>query len=186
MRRLLDRIVACAVLVATSPILLIASIAVFLGDGRSPIFSQTRLGKDEREFKLYKLRTMRLGTPSVTSHELDDSALTPLGGTLRRLKLDELPQMINVIRGDMALVGPRPGLPSDQRLLTARRTHGVFEVLPGITGIAQIRGIDMSTPEILAMVDAEYLTSQTLATDIRLMFQTATGRGSGDALGRTP
>lgn len=186
MRPFLDRIIACAVLVVTFPILLIASVAVFCGDRRSPVYAQMRLGKNEQEFKLYKLRTMRPGTPSVTSHELNDSALTPLGGTLRRLKLDELPQMINVLRGEMALVGPRPGLPTDQRLTAARRTHGVFDVLPGITGIAQLRGIDMSTPETLAMVDAEYLGSQTLATDLKLLFQTARGKGSGDALGATP
>lgn len=126
---------------------------------------------------------MSPGTPSVTSHELTSSALTPLGGTLRRFKLDELPQLVNVIKGEMALVGPRPGLPTDDRLTKARREHGVFDILPGITGVAQIRGVDMSTPERLAEVDAEYLTSQTLSADLKLLFQTATGKGTGDALG---
>lgn len=175
--------IATFALIATGPILASAALAVFLGDRHNPIFAQTRLGKAEQKFTLYKLRTMSPETPSVTSHELTAAALTPLGGTLRRLKLDELPQLVNVIRGEMALVGPRPGLPTDDRLTKARREHGVFDALPGITGIAQLRGVDMSTPERLAEVDAEYLTSQTLALDLTILFQTATGRGAGDALG---
>lgn len=186
MRRLIDSLIAAGVLIATGPLVATAAIAVFVSDRRNPIFSQTRLGKAEREFTLYKLRTMRPDTPNVTSHELSETALTPLGSTLRRLKLDELPQMVNVLKGDMALVGPRPGLPNDERLTMARREHGVFNALPGITGLAQVNGIDMSEPEYLAEVDSDYLSSRSLLGDLRLIVQTATGQGAGDALGSTP
>lgn len=183
MRKLVDRIVAACGLLATTPISLAILIVVFAADRRNPIFAQSRLGQSETPFTLYKFRTMRPETPSVTTHNLSQSALTPVGAILRQTKLDELPQLVNVLKGEMALVGPRPGLPDDTALTTARRAAGVFDVLPGITGLAQLSGIDMSDPDRLAGVDAEYVAMQSARVDLRLVAQTICGGGSGDALG---
>ena len=183
LRRVLDFALATVGLVAASPLLVLAAMAIYLNDRRNPIFSQERLGKNEKVFTLYKLRTMHPKTPTVATHNLTEAALTPIGSLLRKTKLDELPQLVNVIRGDMSLVGPRPGLPGHHRLTEARRNEGVFEILPGITGLAQLQGVDMSQPEKLASTDREYIEERTLLGDLRLLVQTAVGTGNGDAIG---
>jgi len=108
------------------------------------------------------------------------SAVTPLGRHLRRLKLDELPQLWNILRGEMSFVGPRPCLPSQTALVKARRRHGLDRLRPGITGISQVAGVDMSDPERLATLDATYLQNMSLGTDIRLILATVLGAGQGD------
>ena len=125
---------------------------------------------------------MRLGTASVATHLADASAVTPFGRFLRRTKLDELPQVWNVLRGEMSLVGPRPCLPNQDELIAERQKRGVFEVRPGITGLAQVNGIDMSDPVKLATVDAQMIESLTLRDYFRFIVLTATGKGSGDRI----
>jgi O-antigen biosynthesis protein WbqP len=149
-------------------------------DTGSPLFRQERVGRYQRSFTLVKFRTMRLDTASVATHLADASAVTRFGRFLRRTKLDELPQLWNVLRGEMSLVGPRPCLPNQEELIAERQKRRVFEVRPGITGLAQVSGIDMSQPARLAEVDEQMIRTLTLADYFRYLLVTVTGKGSGD------
>jgi O-antigen biosynthesis protein WbqP len=149
-------------------------------DNRSPLFRQQRVGRHQQPFVLVKFRTMRPDTASVATHLADASAITRFGHFLRRTKLDELPQLWNVLKGDMSLVGPRPCLFNQKELITERAQRGVFNYRPGITGLAQIQGIDMSTPELLAKTDAEMLKRLDLVSYFQFIFLTVLGKGSGD------
>ena len=162
------------------PLFLILAVANWLD--KSLIFSQTRVGLGQKPFTLYKLRTMKLSTASVASHLVDANAITPFGRFLRKTKLDELPQLWNVLKGDMSLVGPRPCLPNQVELIEARAKQGVFSVRPGITGLAQINNIDMSTPELLAETDAEMIRTMSVKNYFRYLIKTVTGSGQGDAV----
>lgn len=164
------------------PVILVLAVAIRLTSPGPALFKQARLGREERVFTLYKLRTMAVGTPNSASHEVSGSYVTSLGSLLRRLKLDELPQLWNVLTGDMSLVGPRPGLPQQQALTEARRKRGIFAVRPGVTGPAQVNGVDMSTPEELAAADRAYVQSPTIASYCRYLLLTLAGRGRGDAV----
>src|SRR5690554_7173326 len=123
---------------------------------------------------------MKKGTASVASHLASADAITPFGRFLRRTKLDELPQLWNVLKGEMSLVGPRPCLFNQEELINERASRGVLDVRPGITGLAQVNDIDMSTPKLLAETDARMLASLNLKHYFRYIVQTATGKGSGD------
>jgi lipopolysaccharide/colanic/teichoic acid biosynthesis glycosyltransferase len=107
-------------------------------------------------------------------------AITGVGAFLRKTKIDELPQVWNILRGELSLVGPRPGLPVQTKLTDERQAHGVFSVLPGITGLAQINGVDMSDPERLARMDAHYIAQRGLLLDLKIILATFLGRGQGD------
>jgi O-antigen biosynthesis protein WbqP len=173
-------VVACGLfLLFFWPILLIVIIAVRLQSPGPAIFRQVRVGKDGRPFTCYKLRTMYSGTANLPTHEVQASSVTPLGERLRRFKVDELPQLCNVLIGDMSLVGPRPCLPSQTALVEARRQRGVLEVRPGITGLAQVNGVDMSDANRLAEIDAQYVRTQSLRGDFRLILATLRGQGVG-------
>jgi O-antigen biosynthesis protein WbqP len=123
---------------------------------------------------------MKLGTAHVPTHMVSKNAITPLGALLRRTKLDELPQIWNVLRGEMSFVGPRPGLPNQFELIQARVAFGVYSVRPGITGLAQINTIDMSTPELLAETDAQMLRELSLVNYFKYLIRTVAGKGAGD------
>jgi len=155
-----------------------------LFDTGSPLFVQERVGRRERPFKLVKFRTMRCDTASVASHLADASAITPFGRFLRRTKLDELPQLWNVLRGDMSLVGPRPNLFNQEDLINARKAENVYGVRPGITGLAQIKSIDMSKPDLLAETDAEMISTMSVANYFKYIFLTVAGKGQGDRVRR--
>jgi O-antigen biosynthesis protein WbqP len=179
MKRAFD-VVACGLfLLLFWPILLIVIIAIRLQSPGPAIFRQVRVGKDGRPFTCYKLRTMYSGTANLPTHEVQASSVTPLGERLRRFKVDELPQLCNVLIGDMSLVGPRPCLPSQTALVEARRQLGVLEVRPGITGLAQVNGVDMSDANRLAEIDAQYVRTQSLIGDFRLILATLRGQGVG-------
>jgi lipopolysaccharide/colanic/teichoic acid biosynthesis glycosyltransferase len=179
MIRLFDVLFAATGLMLGAPLFALLLIVVWW-DTRSPLFRQVRLGRGRREFTLVKFRTMRLDTADVPTHMVSAAAVTPLGAFLRRSKLDELPQLWNVLRGDMSLVGPRPGLPAQHELVRARESEGVFAARPGITGLAQLRGIDMSTPELLARTDAEMLRGLNVRRYFAYIVRTALGGGAGD------
>ena len=179
MIRFLDFVFSLLGLVVLSPVLLALMLIGYFDTG-SPLFRQERVGRHQKPFTLVKLRTMRVGTPGVATHLASASAITPLGRFLRRTKLDELPQLWNVLRGEMSLVGPRPCLFSQAELVAARAERGVFEARPGITGLAQIQGIDMSTPVLLAQTDARMLASLTVSRYLSYIFRTIVGGGSGD------
>lgn len=150
------------------------------------LFLQDRVGRNGRVFRCVKLRTMTTDTPNVASHEAGTATITPIGRKLRATKLDELPQLWNVLKGEMSMVGPRPCLPVQAEVIEARRRHGVLDMVPGITGLSQIQGIDMSTPDLLAQTDRRYRDLQGLLFDIRIILATARGRGSGDAAAAKP
>jgi lipopolysaccharide/colanic/teichoic acid biosynthesis glycosyltransferase len=121
-------------------------------------------------------------TPSLATHLASSHTITPLGRFLRRTKLDELPQLWNVLKGEMSLVGPRPGLPNQPELTVAREKLGIFKVRPGITGLPQINGIDMSTPELLAQTDARMIAEMSVCNYFKYIFLTVLGKGSGDRI----
>jgi O-antigen biosynthesis protein WbqP len=179
MIRILDMLFALLGLVVGAPVLLVLAVLGLLDTG-SPFFRQTRVGRYQHPFTLWKFRTMRPGTASVATHLADSSAITSLGRFLRRTKLDELPQLWNVLRGDMSLVGPRPCLFNQEKLIAERAERGVFDVRPGITGLAQVSKIDMSTPELLAETDQKMLDELSVPVYFRYVLMTALGRGSGD------
>ncbi len=179
MLRLLDLVFSVAGLVLGAPVLF-AIYVVGLFDTGSPLFRQERVGRNQRPFTLVKFRTMRPDTASVASHLADASAITHLGAFLRRTKLDELPQLWNVLKGDMSLVGPRPCLFNQTELIAERVARGVFAARPGVTGLAQVSNIDMSTPKLLAETDAQMLQGLTLALYFKYIFMTVGGKGAGD------
>lgn len=167
-------------LVAALPIAILVLLIRRESDGPG-IFSQQRVGRDGRLFYCHKLRTMRTGTPNVPTHDVQAAQITPIGAFLRRTKLDELPQLWNVLTGEMSFVGPRPCLPSQTTLIDEREKRGVLSLRPGITGLAQINDIDMSDPLRLAEKDAEYLRARSFGLDLSILFRTVFQRaGSGD------
>ena len=149
-------------------------------DKGSPVFIQKRVGKNKKPFALIKFRTMSVDTKSVASHLASTASITRLGGFLRKTKIDEQPQLINVLKGEMSLVGPRPCLFNQEELIEAREALDVFDVLPGITGLAQINDIDMSTPILLADWDQRMIRGFSFSTYVKYILLTVTGKGSGD------
>ena len=179
MIRLFDLVFAFLGLVMGFPVLLLL-LLVGLFDTGSPLFRQERVGRDKKPFTLVKFRTMRKDTASVASHLASADAITPFGRFLRRTKLDELPQLWNVLKGEMSLVGPRPCLFNQQELIDEREQRGVLAARPGITGLAQVNDIDMSTPRLLAETDQKMLENLTVGGYFRYIFMTLAGKGSGD------
>lgn len=179
MKRALDVVASAVFLLVCWPILLIIIAVIRLQSSGPAIFTQIRVGRSGRPFICYKLRTMYAGTANLPTHEVQASSVTPLGERLRRFKIDELPQLWNVVIGDMSLVGPRPCLPSQIDLVEARRRLGVLDVRPGITGLAQVEGVDMSDAIRLAELDAQYVRTQSLMGDFKLIMATLRGQGVG-------
>ena len=181
MLRFLDMVLAGIGLLVALPLMVVLFlIGVF--DTGSPLFRQTRVGRHQKPFTLVKFRTMRPDTQSVATHLANPSAVTPLGAFLRRTKLDELPQLWNVLKGEMSLVGPRPCLFNQTELIEERAARGVFAARPGITGLAQVNGIDMSTPRLLAETDARMLLDLGPSAYFTYVIKTVTGAGRGDRI----
>jgi lipopolysaccharide/colanic/teichoic acid biosynthesis glycosyltransferase len=149
------------------------------------IFAQQRVGRDGCIFTCYKFRTMKQGTRQAATNLVSADAVTGLGAFLRRTKLDELPQIWNILRNEVGLIGPRPCLPVQVELIEERRKRGVLKLKPGISGLAQVNGIDMSEPVRLARWDARYGALQSLLLDLRVALATATGRGQGDRVAKS-
>lgn len=179
MIRFFDVLFSLLGLVVGSPVLLILTLIGFFDTG-APVFRQKRVGRHQRPFTLVKFRTMKKDTASVASHLASTDSITPFGHFLRRTKLDELPQLWNVLKGDMSLVGPRPGLFNQEELTAERAKRGVFDVRPGVTGLAQISNIDMSVPKLLAETDQRMIKEMTITHYFRYIILTATGKGAGD------
>ena len=179
MLRILDFFIALFGLVFALPFFIILFI-IGLFDTGSPLFMQERVGRNKKPFTLVKFRTMTVDTASVASHLASTASITPFGGFLRKTKLDELPQLWNVLKGEMSLVGPRPGLFNQQELTEAREAKNIYNVRPGITGLAQVNEIDMSTPELLAETDAKMISTLSLKHYFIYILKTVTGSGSGD------
>jgi lipopolysaccharide/colanic/teichoic acid biosynthesis glycosyltransferase len=181
LKRALDVAIAAGASVVAVPVCLILMIAIRAESPGNPLFTQWRVGRHQQPFRMLKLRTMSANTAHVPSHEVAAARITRLGRVLRRLKLDELPQLLNVLAGSMSLVGPRPCLASQAELIAAREARGLFAFPPGVTGPAQLLNIDMSEPVRLAEVEADYFHRAGFWSDLRIIFRTLTGGGAGDA-----
>jgi O-antigen biosynthesis protein WbqP len=179
MIRFFDFIFSLIGILVLLPIMMLLFI-IGLFDTGSPLFFQHRVGKNKKSFTLIKFRTMRPQTQSVATHLINKSAITSFGSFLRKSKLDELPQLINVFFGDMSLVGPRPNLFNQEELIEERDKRGVYIVRPGITGLAQIKEIDMSTPKLLAETDLKMIQELTLLRYFSFILATVSGKGAGD------
>ena len=181
MTRILDILLSFLGLVLLSPVLIVLVIIGFFDTG-SPIFLQERVGKGKQPFRLMKFRSMHINAPSMATHLASVSSITPFGSFLRKSKLDELPQLWNVLMGDMSLVGPRPNLFNQEELIHERDSRGVYSVRPGITGLAQINKIDMSTPQLLAETDAKMIQELNTLGYFKYICLTVFGKGFGDRI----
>jgi lipopolysaccharide/colanic/teichoic acid biosynthesis glycosyltransferase len=170
-------------LLILSPLILLLLVIGLLDTGL-PIFRQERVGLDQKPFRLLKFRSMHLNTQQVATHLVQVSAITRWGSFLRKSKFDELPQLFNVLIGDMSFVGPRPNLFNQLELIEERSKRGVYSFRPGITGLAQIHKIDMSTPQRLAETDAKMIDSLNVWYYFKYIFLTVFGKGFGDRVNK--
>jgi O-antigen biosynthesis protein WbqP len=171
-----NRLLALFLLVILSPLFLIVALAILIEDGFPVFFTQSRVGINYSFFYIYKFRSMKKNTPNVATHLLENPGqyLLKIGGLLRKLSLDELPNLINIIKGEMVFVGPRPALYNQDDLMTLRVTTGVDKLKPGITGWAQINGRDDISIEKKVELEQEYLQKKTLLFDIEIIIKTFT------------
>lgn len=174
MKRVFDFSASLILLILLSPVFLIISLIISADDGSPVIFRQPRVGKNNELFDILKFRTMKNGTRNVASGALDESGecITRSGRFLRKTSLDELPQLINILRGEMSFVGPRPLIPEEEDIRKLRERYNVYSVLPGMTGLAQINGRDNLTAEEKAEFDRQYVENRTLFLDIKILFKT--------------
>jgi lipopolysaccharide/colanic/teichoic acid biosynthesis glycosyltransferase len=179
MTRFFDIVFSLLGLIILSPIILLLIIIGFYDTG-SPLFRQKRVGVNLKPFRLLKFRSMHVNTQAVATHLVQVSAITKWGSFLRKSKLDELPQLFNVLMGDMSFVGPRPNLFNQLELIEERAMRGVYSIRPGITGLAQIEKIDMSTPQLLAETDAKMIDHLSVWYYFKYIFLTVFGKGFGD------
>ena len=179
MIRLVDFIAAFIGIIVLSPFILLIAIILYL-EHRKPFFIQKRVGKNRVEFTLIKFRSMSPKAANLPTHEISADLITKTGKFIRATKLDELPQLWNVLKGEMSLVGPRPCLPIQEELINERQALGVFKLRPGITGPAQVKNIDMSTPKKLALEDSQMVGNLTLFSYLKYVLMTVTGSGQGD------
>ena len=179
--RLLDIKISIIILILSTPIILLAYLLSKYTFG-SGVFLQTRLGVNKSKFNLVKIRSMPCTVANIPTHHIDQQLIPYFGIFIRKYKIDELPQLYNVIRGDMSLVGPRPCLPSQEELINCRDKKGVFKAKPGLTGLAQLKGIDMSEPALLAKTEAIMLERLQLTDYFIYIIRTAFGKGIGDNL----
>ena len=174
-KRIMDFVISLFALIIASPVLLIIAILVRATSKGPAIFRQVRSGKDLKEFEIYKFRTMYTSAPKDTPTHLLDGAqsfITPVGAFLRKTSLDELPQLVNILKGDMSIVGPRPPLPTQYDLIEARAKVGANSLRPGLTGWAQINGRDELPIDVKAGLDGEYVRRMSFAFDVKCFFGT--------------
>ena len=157
-----------------SPLFLIISILVIISDNLPVFYSQNRIGLDSRVFTIYKFRTMKVGTPELATHLLQNpnSYILTTGKILRKFSLDELPNLFNVLKGDMVFVGPRPALHNQHDLIELRKKEGIDKIKPGLTGWAQVNGRDELTIEVKIKYDKEYIKRKSFFFDLKILFLT--------------
>ena len=170
--KLIRNIVCLVGLISVSPLIILAGAFIVIEDGFPIFFSQERIGLKKKTFKIIKIRTLKKNTPNIGTHELKNSNMLKNSKWIRKTKLDEFPQLINVLRGDLNLVGPRPGLVTQKILLEERSLKNIYLVKPGITGLAQILGYDMSDPKKLAEIDEAYIINRTFILDFLIIVGT--------------
>jgi len=173
---MLNRLFALAALIILSPIFLVVALVIFIEDGSPIFFEQKRVGINYTFFNIYKFRSMKKNTPNVATHLLENPAsyMLRIGGVLRKLSLDELPNLINIIKGEMVLVGPRPALYNQDDLMALRIAAGVDKLKPGITGWAQINGRDEISIEAKVALEKEYLERKSIWFDLVIVVKTFT------------
>ena len=173
---MLNRIAALFLLIILSPIFIIVGLLIFIQDGFPVFFKQKRVGVNYSFFHIYKFRTMKKDTPNVATHLLTnpEQYLLKIGALLRKLSLDELPNLINIIKGEMVFVGPRPALHNQDDLMTLRVSTGVDKLIPGITGWAQINGRDDISLEKKVQLEQEYMYKRSTLFDIEIIIKTFT------------
>ena len=179
--RIFDIFLSLIGIIILFPIINIILVLVYL-ENNSPLFCQERVGKNMKKFILIKFRTMKKGTNNCATHLVDPNRITNFGAVLRKTKLDELPQLWNVLKGDMSLVGPRPCLFNQKELIEKRKKYNIFFFKPGITGVAQIKGIDMSDPNYLAKTEYKMIKNMNTFYYFYYIFKTIFGAGSGDRI----
>jgi len=163
----------CAIgLIIISPFLFFAALMIIIEDGMPVFFIQERVGKNNVIFKIIKIRTLKKEAPNTGTHQLDQKYQLVCGKLFRKIKLDEFPQLINVLKGDINLIGPRPGLISQAELTEFRSAKGIYEIKPGITGLSQVLGYDMSDPLKLAEVDKLYIENKSIYIDFLILLGT--------------
>ena len=172
LKRPLDKCIALCALVFLSPFCLLITILISLFDPGPVIFCQSRVGRGGHVFDFYKFRTMPLSTGDIPSDQIGDVRLSWIGALLRRTNLDEVPQLFNVLKGDMSIVGPRPSIPSQQHLTELRRKNGALTCYPGLTGLAQINAFNGMSAEKKAEFDGQYAASISFSGDIRIVCRT--------------
>lgn len=174
MKRLFDFLMSLIAIIILSPVILIVALAVKFTSPGPILFKQRRIGKDNFEFEIYKFRTMRIDTPNVPTHLLENPKqwITPVGKFLRKTSLDELPQLFNILKGEMSVVGPRPALYNQLDLKEMRTEVGVHKLVPGLTGWAQINGRDEIPLSLKVNLDKEYLDRMSFLFDIKIIFMT--------------
>lgn len=174
MKRAFDFTVSLLLIIILLPVFLLVSLIVLIDAGTPVIFRQYRVGKDNKLFYIYKFRTMRKNTRNAATAELTDADkfITKSGKILRKTSLDELPQLFNVLIGDMSFVGPRPLIPEEKEIREIRKEYNVYSMRPGITGWAQINGRDSLSIEEKALFDKEYIDKQSISFDIKILIKT--------------
>ena len=174
MKRVFDFIISLFALIILSPLFLLISLTILIGDGKPFLFRQKRVGKNNELFTIYKFRTMKRGTENVASGKLENAnaKITKFGRILRATSIDELPQLFNILNGTMSLVGPRPLIPEETEIRELREKYNVYTIRPGITGWAQVNGRDNISLEQKALLDKEYVEKQSLGFDIKILVMT--------------
>ena len=175
LKRFFDIILSLVAIIVFSWLLIIIAIAIVVEDKGNILFKQKRIGKNKKEFYIYKFRTMKVSTPKdVPTHLLDnpESYITKIGGFLRKTSLDELPQLFNILKGDMSIVGPRPALWNQFDLIDLRDKNGSNSVRPGLTGWAQVNGRDELPIDVRAGFDGEYIKKMSIVFDIKIILMT--------------
>lgn len=174
MKRVFDFTVSLLLIIILSPLFLLISLIILIDAGCPVIFRQYRVGKDNKLFYIYKFRTMKKNTRNAAKCELEESesCITASGRLLRKTSLDEMPQLFNVLRGDMSFVGPRPLIPEEKEIRALRKEYNVYSVRPGITGLAQVNGRDKLSIEEKALFDKEYIDKQSLWLDFKILLKT--------------
>jgi len=171
-KRIFDFLFSIFILLILSPLLLIISAIIKFTDGGHILFNQDRIGKNGKPFMLLKFRSMPENTTNLPSHVASNLKITPIGKFIRRTNIDEIPQFINVLKGEMSVIGPRPSLPTQKDVIELRKNKGVLNLLPGLTGWAQVNSFDGMLPSQKVEFDEQYLKSISLATDLKIVFKT--------------
>ncbi len=173
---MLNRFFALFFLIIFSPVIFVIAFAIFIEDGSPIFFKQKRVGVNYTFFKIYKFRSMKRNTPNVATHLLSNPSqyLLKIGGLLRKLSLDELPNLINILKGEMVFVGPRPALYNQDELMILRVATGVSKLKPGLTGWAQINGRDDISLEKKVQLEQEYFYKKSFLFDIEILIKTFT------------